>query len=243
MRTKGIIYYTDNRLKEPIFTVVQQQILKSRLPIVSVSLKPINYGKNFTLDLQPGFIAMLTQIEKALEESIVNDVFFCEHDVLYPLSNFDFTPPRDDIFYYNANVWRWKYPENYAITYDRLISLSGLCVNRKFALDHYKKRLAKIKEMNWDTDKRHEPYWARKWGYEPGTKKTRRGGFSNDDFETFMSKYPIVDIRHGRTFSQSKVTQNSFKHPPTNWRETTLEKIPGWDLKSLFNLQWQTSQS
>lgn len=232
--TKGIIYYTDNRLSEPIFTIVQRQILKTGLPIVSVSLKPIDFGKNIVLDLKPGFLTMIKQITTALETSQASFVFFCEHDVLYPLSHFDFTPPKDNIFYYNANVWRWKYPDNLAITYDRLISLSGLCVNRKFALNHYKKRMAKIKDLDWDKDTRHEPEWARKWGYEPGTKKIKRGGFSDDNFETWTSKDPIVDIRHGKTFSQSKVTLESFIHKPINWTETSLDKIPGWNLNELF---------
>lgn len=234
-RCKGIIYYTDNRLNEPIFSVVQKQILQSGLPIVSVSLKPINFGTNIVLNLSPSFLTMLKQIVTALEKSQSTHVFFCEHDVLYPASHFDFTPPKDEIFYYNANVWRWKYPDNLAITYDRLISLSGLCVNREFALNHYKSRLAKIEEMNLDEDKRREPGWARKWGYEPGTKKIKRGGFSDDDFETFSSKDPIIDIRHGKTFSQSKVTLESFVHLPTNWRQTSLDQITGWDFGKLFN--------
>ncbi len=232
--TKGIIYYTDNRLGEPIYSTIQKQILKADLPIVSVSLKPIAFGKNIVLDLPPGFITMNKQITRALEESKSDYVFFLEHDVLYPTSHFDFMPTKDNIFYYNANVWRWKYPDNLAVTYDRLISLSGLCVNRKFALDHYQMRLAKIEELNYEGDKRHEPDWARKWGYEPGTKKIKRGGFSDDDFETWNSEYPIIDIRHGKTFSMSKVTLESFVHKPTNWRETTLDKISGWDLKQLF---------
>jgi len=230
---KGIIYYTDNRLGEPIYSTAQKHILSSGLPIVSISLKPIDFGENIVLDLNPSFITMIKQIETGLEASKSDFVFFCEHDVLYPASHFEFTPPRDDIFYYNSNVWRWKYPDNLAITYDRLISLSSLSVNRKFALDHYKKRLKKIKDLNLESDKRHEPDWARKWGYEPGTKKRKRGGFSDDDFETWQSRYPIIDIRHGKTFSQSKVTLDSFIHPPVNFKESSLDKIPGWNFKEL----------
>jgi hypothetical protein len=179
---------------------------------------------------------MILQITKALEKSKTKHVFFCEHDVLYPLSHFDFTPKSDDIYYYNSNVWRWHYPHNYLISYERLISLSGLCVNRKLALAQYKKRLNAIYEMGLDKDTSREPLWARRWGYEPGTKKTRRGGFSNDDFETWSSEYPIIDIRHGRTFSPPKVTLDSFKHAPQKWQEATIRDIKGWDLKNLFNL-------
>jgi len=235
--TKGIIYYTDNKLGEPIFSIVQKQILNSNLPIVSVSLSPINFGKNFVLDLPPGYIAMISQITKALEEIHTDYVFFCEHDVLYPVSHFYFTPPRDDIFYYNASVWRWDYPNDRAINYDRLISLSGLCANRKLTLDHYKRRLMEIKKNNYQTNGRREPYWARNWGYEPGTKKKVRGGFSDEDFDTWKSEFPIIDIRHKGTYSPPKTTLGGFKHLPTNWKEITLDKIPGWNLKKIFNIK------
>ena len=141
-------------------------VIKIRVPpIVSVSLKPIDFGENIVLNLSPGYITMINQIVTGLEALEADYVFFCEHDVLYPKSHFGFTPPRDDIFYYNSNVWRWKYPDNLAITYDRLISLSCLCVNRKFALDHYKRRLKKIKELKLEADKSREPQWVRRWGY------------------------------------------------------------------------------
>lgn len=236
--TKGIIYYTDNRLSEPIFSTCQNEILKSNLPITSVSLKPINFGDNYVLDLERGYITMVKQITLALEKSESDIVFFCEHDVLYPKSHFDFIPEKKDIFYYNQNVWRWDYPTNLIIRYKRLISLSGLCVYRNFALNHYRLRLKKINEI---TEKQkvklsNEPLWARRWGYEPGTKKIKRGGFSDDDFETWSSKDPMIDIRHGSTFSQRKVTLNSFIHRPENWEESTIDKIKTWNLQKVFNI-------
>lgn len=232
---KSIIYYTDNRLGEPIFSIVQEQIRKAHLPIVSVSLKPIAFGKNFVLDLTPNIITMTKQITKALKESDSDCVFFCEHDVLYPISHFDFGPEKENIFYYNANIWRWSYPKNKAITYDRLICLSGMCANRKYALEHYERRLRKIEELKLKTETK-DPLWARLWGFEPGTKKTERGGFSDDDFKTWFSPEPIIDIRHKRTYSPPKTTLESFIHKPQNWKETTLDKIPGWNLAKLFDL-------
>jgi hypothetical protein len=233
---KGVIYYTDNKLGDPIFSTVQNYIKQANLPIVSASLSPIDFGQNLRLNLEPCLITMIKQIVAALEASNADVVFFCEHDVLYPASHFEFEPERDDIYYYNDNIWRWKYPEDLAITYDRLICLSTLCVNRKFALSHYKVRLKKIKELGLELSKGREPLWARQWGYEPGTKKTKRGGFSDDDFQTWTAKEPVIDIRHRKTFSPTKVTLDSFKHQPVNFRETTIDKIPGWDLKAIFNL-------
>ena len=233
--SRGIIYYTDNRINEPINSVVQKHILKSGLSIVSCSLERMDFGENVVVDGKPSFITYMTQIKTALECSECDFIFFTEHDCLYPLSHFDFTPPREDIYYYNANVWRWLWGSKTAITYDRLISLSGLCCNRKLALDHYQRRLAKALTMPPERNIR-EPEWARKWGYEPGTKKKIRGGFSDDDFATWRSKDPIVDIRHHGTISKIKVTLDSFKHPPTNWQGIPVKDVPGWDIISLFNL-------
>jgi hypothetical protein len=81
-----------------------------------------------------------------------------------------------------------------------------------------------------------EPSWARKFGYEPGTKKIRSGGFSDDNYETFSSDIPIVDIRHPGTISKNKVTLEEFKHLPVNWQSIPVKNVPGWDIISLFNL-------
>lgn len=233
--SKGIIFYTDNKIVNPIKSKVQEYILRSGLPIVSCSLEPMDFGHNIVFNGTPSFMTYIKQIRLALETSTTDHVFFCEHDVLYPASHFDFTPSNNRVFYYNSNVWRWLFRSDKAITYDRLISLSGLCVNRKFALDHYERRIAKAETFD-QTGNIREPTWARKWGYEPGTKRTGNGGFSNDDFETWRSEFPIVDIRHAGTISKTKVTLDSFKHQPINWREIPTEQVPGWDLKKLFSL-------
>src|SRR5574341_1024329 len=129
--SKGIIYYTDNRLGEPIVSAVQKQLLKSELPIVSVSLAPIAFGRNIVVSGEPNYASMVRQIVTALKSSEVDYVFFCEHDVLYHASHFAFVPPQRDTYYYNMNNWRWAYPENRLLRYDGLTSLSQLCVERK----------------------------------------------------------------------------------------------------------------
>lgn len=234
--SKGIIYYTDNQLGEPIFSLVQNQILKSGLPVVSVSLKPIEFGENIAYKGESGYVSMVNQIKIALENSKSEYVFFCEHDVLYHPSHFDFTPPKQDIWYYNKNNWRWRYRDPEAIRYDRMLPLSALCVNREFALDHYRRRVKRIEEIGMASFSSHEPSQARKWGYEPGTKKKKRGGFSDDDFDTWESEYPNIDIRHDKSFSIPKTTLSSFKHAPENWMEISIYDIAGWDLKTLFSL-------
>ncbi len=232
---KGIIYYTDNRLKEPIFSIVQKHILEAGLPVVSSSSKPIDFGNNEVIGRKPNYVTMIKQITSCLERSVVDYVFFCEHDVLYSKSHFDFTPPKNNIFYYNKNAWRWLYKTDKLIRHDRMLSLSSLCVNRKFALDHYSRRMEAIESRIEEFSSR-DPNRARKWGYEPGTKKKRRGGFSDDDFDTWESEIPLIDIRHKNTFTPSKTTLKEFRHKPKWWKEISIDEIEGWNLKELFNL-------
>lgn len=233
----GIIFYTDSRIGEPIASKVREYIEGAGLPITSVSLKrPLAFGENFVVQGERSYPTMVKQILTALEMSKCDNVFFCEHDVLYHPSHFDFTPLKDNIFYYNDNVWRWWYGNNKAIRHCRMLPLSSLCVNRLFALEHYKKRQQKIEEWGLDVFRSREPRLARIWGYEPGTKKMRRGGFSDDDYDTWHSKFPVIDIRHRGTFSSPKITLDSFKHKPSDWEEIPIDDIEGWSLREMFKL-------
>lgn len=224
--SKSVIFYTDNLLDEQIAAPVRKSIMASGLPILSVSLQPIDFGNNIVYIGERGYITMMYQIITALENSKSDYVFFCEHDVLYNKSHFEFTPPRDDIFYYNENVWRWMIGTNKMIRHDRMLPLSAMCCNRKLALHFYLYRLEKMKEIGFEYFRNNQAELIRKWGFEPGTKKIRRGGLTDDDFATWKSREPIIDIRHPGTFSPPKYTLESFKHKPENWQEVTIRKAP-----------------
>lgn len=236
---KGCIYYTDNRVVEPIFSKVQDilnEVAKEKnLHISSSSLRPIDFGSNVVLEnRERSYPTMVRQIIMALENSPAKYAFFTENDVLYHKSHFDFTPPKDNIFYYNSNVWRWKLWDDKAIRYEKMWPLSCMCCNREYALEHYRMREKKIYEWGLDEFRSREPRRARIWGYEPGTKQKRRGGFTDDVAESWSSELPNVDIRHARTFSRLKCDQRDFKHQPNNWEEINYKDIPGWDLDEVF---------
>lgn len=242
MSDKTCCYYSDNRVKEPIFTACQQVLTKIGLPIVCVSLRPIpgfadkNGDKALVLEnRERSYPTMVRQIIMALEAAETKYVFFTENDVLYHKSHFDFTPPKDNIFYYNANVWRWKIWDDKAIRYKKMWPLSSLAVGREFVLDHYRMREHMIVDV-WGLDefRSREPRRARIWGYEPGTKQRRRGGLTDDVAESYYSELPNIDIRHARTFSRLKCTIDDFKNPPEDWEEIPVWEVPGWNLAEVF---------
>lgn len=234
--TYGVIFYTDLRPK-PFVLDKCRETLKANCPypIVSVSLgKPIDLGKNICItDRERSYPTMIYQIVTALENLDTDIVFFTEHDVLYTKSHFNFTPPRDDIYYYNVNNYRWHIKEDFAITYGGLHSLSAMCCYRKLALKHFKARLKWVEDTGMDKERSREPRWGRKFGYEPGTKEKRKGGFSDEKFEVWRSELPNVDIRHRHCFSAPKTHKEDFKHVPEDFKEVRLEDIPYWDIRKL----------
>jgi len=215
----GIIYYSGGLKNITLLKGVQDQIKKSNLPIVSCTLSSVDFGENVVVDLPKGPIAYFTQILTALTHSKEDNVFFCEHDVLYHPSHFDYTPSTDDSFYYNSNVWKWNPNSNDIFTYTGYCPVSGICVNRRFAVDFYKKRLDLIYERGYDKiETRGNPLWARKMGYEPDKKKRE-----------WKSEHPNIDIKHNENMTIHQLSLNEFVKKPEGWVKSNIDLLPGWE--------------
>jgi glycosyltransferase involved in cell wall biosynthesis len=217
--SKGIIYYSDNRHDELIVSACQKQIKKgcNGNEIVSVSLKPIDFGKNIVLNAERSKLTQAKQILLALENSTSDIIFFCETDVLYHPSHFEFTPPRKDIFYYNDNKWRVDFETGQALFY-HCAQVSGLCVYRELALEHYRKRVARIEA---------EGRYDNKIGYEPGLHKFPRG-IDNACYEMWNSEFPNIDIRHRNCYTSSRWTQEEFRDKSTCQGWKMADEVPWW---------------
>lgn len=205
--TKGIIYYTDNQLDPTINKMCQEQLLKANLPIVSVSLKPTDFGENYVINMERGVKAYFTQIITALEKSTADIIYFAEHDVLYHPSHFEFIPPSRNKFYYNLNVWRWKYPEDFGVTWDAN-QVAELCGYRDHLLRWYRSKWDQIQRKGFDRS------------YEPG-------GRDENKFENWRSPEPNIDIRHGDNLTKSKWSLSDFRDKTTakNFKQVSL---PDW---------------
>lgn len=223
--SKGAIFYTDNRLDEKMNVNVQHNIAVGMKGsrIVSISLKPMDFGDNIHLPLERGYLTMFKQILAGLEELDTDIVFFTEHDVLYHPSHFNFIPPRKDVFYYNTNVWKLRLEDGMAVRTDDCRQLSGLCCYRELALEHYRKRVKIVEEKGF----------SRKMGFEPGT---HRRAERVDDYtsDTWESAEPNVDLRHDKTLTPSRWSPDQFRNKvyTKGWRESY--EIPGWDVKQIM---------
>jgi len=207
-QNKGIIYYTDNQLNLKIAHKVQKQLLTIGLPIVSASLKPMpHFGQNIHLPLKRGYLAMFKQILAALEASTAEIIYFCEHDVIYHPSHFDFTPPTKDKFYYNENFWKVRIEDGHAVHYDAK-QVSGLVAYRELLIKEYRKRVTDVERDGYD----------RRTGFEPGT--------HDDRAVRYFSEQPNVDIRHDHNLTKNRWSEDLFRNKPVNWIEA--DEVPGW---------------
>jgi len=239
--TKGILYYTDNELDKKIADKCRKQLMKvesDTLPIVSVSLKPIEFGENISFPWKRGYLTCAKQIVAGLELLETDVVFFCEHDVLYHPSHFDFTPTSPDNYYYNMNSWMLRADDGHCLYYDHR-SLSGMCCYRKTALHHFKERVKKIEALEKEAEGTGKVKSTKsgleiplregihRLGFEPGT-HNRPERIDNLGCKDYRSEWPNVDIKHGHNLTRNrwKIEEFRDKSVSKSWKEA--EEIPYW---------------
>lgn len=218
---KQIIYYTCNTHREDIEMACRNQLLKSGLPIISVSReKDIDFGDiRVVLQGERSPEMMHRQVLAGLEQSDADYVFLCESDVLYHPSHFDFVPPQEDAYFYNINVWKYWYGDGLCVWVDTMQQVSGICANKDILLNQYKKRVERIEK---------EGGFSIKWGYEPGSRKLPIG-FDDLERYNYKSTLPNVCIRHDATLTKSKRSPDEFRNKKYAEGFKTADKIPGWD--------------
>ncbi len=105
--TKTIIYYTSNRETPEFEGKIRDTILQNcgGLPIISVSQKPIYFGRNICIgEVGVSVLNIFRQILIGAREVETEYVIFAEADFLYPEDYFKFNPPGGS-FYRCDNVW------------------------------------------------------------------------------------------------------------------------------------------
>jgi glycosyltransferase involved in cell wall biosynthesis len=221
--TFGVVYYTDNQCEDRICRAAQDNLLKLteplNIPIVSVSLKPIHFGKNIVMDgMQRGILTMFKQILAGLEavDPAIDVVFMAEHDVLYHPSHFSFVPALNNTYYYNEHTYKINAENGQALFYYTK-QTSGLCAYRDLLLDHYRLRVKRVETV---------PF-SRHMGFEPGCHSYPRG-VDNYPAERWMSPFPNLDIRHGHNLTPSRWRQEEFRNKDACLGWKMVDAVPGW---------------
>jgi len=167
---------------------------------------------------------MFKQILAGLEALDTDIAFLVEHDMLYHPTHFDFTPPKEDVYYYNTNTWKLREKDGQALYYYTK-QTSGLCAYRKLLVEHYRKRIERVINNGHD----------HRIGYEPGTHSFPRG-IDNYVAISWESQYPNVDIRHAYNLTANRFRQDQFRSQKSCQGWTLADEIPGWGkTKDRFN--------
>lgn len=236
---KEICYYTDNQLKLSIAKRCQKQLneisKEKNIPIVSASLKQMpHFGQNIHIKEKRGILTMFRQILAALEASTADIIFFCEHDVLYHKSHFEFTPEKKDVFYYNVNVWKVRVTDGHSVKVDNCMQTSGLCAYRELLVGHYKRRIVKIlqnqKDLKANGKKIKHDGFSRHMGFEPGGHSEPRG-VDNYTRTHWESTYPNIDIRHDKNLTKNRWSPELFRNKKNceGWLEKQKDdELLGW---------------
>lgn len=157
MNDATIIYYTSNREKPDFEARVRENLLKvyGDLPIISVSHKPIDLGKNICVgDVGVSGFNMFRQVQIACEAATTQFVISAEADCLYPPDYFQFIPPRKDIPYRNSNLYVMPDQRDFFF-YKKEGATHAQIVGREFYLETLKKLFAGAPQ--WSTEEKNFP--------------------------------------------------------------------------------------
>lgn len=223
--TKGIVYFTDNILRPDIAEACQRQLLRAINGhyLLSVSLKPLDFGDNIVVGLERGVLTMFKQILMGVSNVQEDICFLAEHDVAYHPSHFDFVPPCDNTFYYNQNVWQVSAETGEALFWRRR-SVSQLCAHTQLLIDHYGDRVKQIEEGGLSTMGQFL-----RMGFEPGTKRISHGGVDDRRHDVWFADHPNVDIKgHGTNLTRALWRRDEFRNQKYTAGWTAASEVPGW---------------
>lgn len=210
-----IIYYTSNRESTFFESLIREELIRSSrgLPIVSVSQKPIDLGKNICVgDVGASNINTKRQILIGLKHAETENVCMAESDFLYPPAYFKFIPEEKDTVYYLDNLYvLWINRDRF---HRKRNSDGALVCNREYLIKRLSEALENAPE--W-FDGRNEPQYKGKLKHNTILYDGKR--------KPFTTEVPAVTFKTGRGIS--------WKCPHSKYTYKT--KLPYWGTAKSLN--------
>lgn len=202
-----IIYYTSNREDPKFEKRIQENLLKvsGGLPIVSVSHKPIDLGRNLCVgDVGASGFNMFRQVQIACEAAKSEFVISAEADCLYPPDYFQFVPPKDNVCYRTHNLYVMPDHRDYFF-HKKEGATHAQIVGRKFYLE----TLNKLFEG--------APKWSVEEKNFPKERLKKEDVF--DHIEYWKTDNPIVQIKTHRSMRYYTHSERVPIHNLPYWGE------------------------
>jgi glycosyltransferase involved in cell wall biosynthesis len=214
----GAVWYTDNRANSKILRSSLDYLSAiPNLDLIRVGIRESEFVDQVLPNRERGYLTMFEQILAGLEALDTDVAFLCEHDVLYHPSHFELVPTEGK-YCYNINTWKVDVVTGKAVTYITK-QTSGLFANRQLLIEHYRKRISRVRAEGF----------TRKMGFEPGSHNRKE---RVDDIWSIAahSRFPNIDLRHDKNLTSSRWSPDQFrdKRNCQGWEESTASAIPGW---------------
>jgi hypothetical protein len=208
-----LLYYSANLIPETfavsIRNRIQEQSDRLGMPIISVTHKPIDFGKNICVgELKPCPYNVYKQILIGTRIVDTDTIVCVEDDTLYTDEHLSFIPLNDETFFYNSTrllVERRRYVKKGNRTL-----MSQCVVSTKLMLETLERRYEKYPHMD---------FHAVKWFCEPGRYEFKALKLPQPIREYFTTEFPSLTFSHRNNMGGvRKVFEDDGK----------FEEIPYW---------------
>ena len=216
MKDLTCVYYTANHISGEFManTLKQLKIAIGDMPVVSVSMKPMDLGKNICIGIiERSHLNIYRQALIGAKAAKTKYCAFVEDDVLYSKDHFKYIP-KDNHFAYDMNIWSLQtYRKPYMFTHGDRINFNGLICERDLFIEAMEERFKKYPTGD-SLDN------LGKWS-EP-SKYEKQLGVTVRNRETYMPKTPSVTFYHPTAFSYLHLgTRKRAGNRPT-------DELPFW---------------
>jgi hypothetical protein len=180
MNKYTIVYYTSNREKPEFEDKIKSKLLElaGDIPIISVSHKPIDLGKNICVGEQfPCDANLYRQILIGAKAAITEFIINAEADFLYPPEYFNFENPKEGEIYRLKNVY--IYSPVHKKFYKKSYSEGAQISDREKFIEILEHRL------------RRSPEWS-----NGGDKKLKNPYPKRHEFKIIDNEIPAVSIKN-----------------------------------------------
>lgn len=208
-----ILYYTSNREK-PEFEKKTQAVWLNYgldLPIISVSQKPMDLGKNICVgDVGASGYNMFRQVLIGCEAATTKFILSVECDDLYPPDYFSFLPEREDICYRDKNLFILGHKRSYFYHKWNPVKLEGGQTNAQIVGREF--YIKTLKDLFGDG-----PEWSVTEKNFPKERRRQEDVFKRDKILYYETVNPVITIKTG----------DGMRHYTASNREPVME-LPYW---------------
>ncbi len=206
-----LIYYSSNREKPEFEQRIRDNILKycGDLPIVSVTQKPIDFGKNIVVgNVGASGFNMFRQVLIACKKAKTKFVTSIEADCVYPPDYFQFIPEKENICYRNKNLYVMGQHRTYFFKKEEGATHAQI-VGRQFYIDTLERLFEgepewdlKIEQKNFPKEKFH---------------KKGEDVFKKFEIEFYETKNPVVQIKTSQSMRNYTNSDRIPRHELPFW--------------------------